>query len=92
MSFGSCQQKGRDQRSGCNVKHSLVCAKAGSYGWAVVGVKFSLDAVQNDLQAMSRAHRIGQTEMVNIYRYKPSSKTSRELVSSNLAADSQVSV
>lgn len=23
---------------------------------------------QNDLQAMSRAHRIGQTEMVNIYR------------------------
>lgn len=24
---------------------------------------------QNDLQAMSRAHRIGQTETVNIYRY-----------------------
>lgn len=24
---------------------------------------------QNDLQAMSRAHRIGQTEMVNIYRF-----------------------
>lgn len=23
---------------------------------------------QNDLQAMSRAHRIGQTETVNIYR------------------------
>lgn len=26
---------------------------------------------QNDLQAMSRAHRIGQTETVNIYRCKP---------------------
>jgi chromodomain-helicase-DNA-binding protein 1 len=24
---------------------------------------------QNDLQAMSRAHRIGQTETVNIYRW-----------------------
>jgi hypothetical protein len=27
---------------------------------------------QNDLQAMSRAHRIGQTETVNIYRCPPS--------------------
>ncbi len=26
---------------------------------------------QNDLQAMSRAHRIGQTETVNIYRRAP---------------------
>lgn len=24
---------------------------------------------QNDLQAMSRAHRIGQTETVNVYRF-----------------------
>jgi len=33
---------------------------------------------QNDLQAMSRAHRIGQTETVNIYRRAPRSAPGRD--------------
>ncbi len=35
---------------------------------------------QNDLQAMSRAHRIGQTETVNIYRFVTSSSVEEDIL------------
>ncbi|KAK8958001.1 CHD3-type chromatin-remodeling factor PICKLE [Platanthera zijinensis] len=35
---------------------------------------------QNDLQAMSRAHRIGQQEVVNIYRFVTSSSVEEEIL------------
>lgn len=35
---------------------------------------------QNDLQAMSRAHRIGQTEAVNIYRFVTSGSVEEDIL------------
>ena len=35
---------------------------------------------QNDLQAMSRAHRIGQTETVNIYRFLTSGSVEEDIL------------
>lgn len=35
---------------------------------------------QNDLQAMARAHRIGQTEAVNIYRFVTSGSVEEEIL------------
>ena len=35
---------------------------------------------QNDLQAMSRAHRIGQTETVNIYRFLTSGTVEEDIL------------
>lgn len=36
--------------------------------------------LQNDLQAMSRAHRIGQTETVNIYRFVTSGSVEEDIL------------